>query len=58
MNFRNLLTDENIEILENFIRARKTKNIFRKLNYYFKSGVFRQSKKESIIFTIGDFNMI
>ncbi len=52
-NFRNLLTDENIEILENFIRARKTKNIFRKLNYYFKSGVFRQSKKESIIFTIG-----
>ena len=52
-NFRYLLTKDNNEILENFLRARESKNIFRKLNYYFKSGVFRQSKKESIIFMIG-----
>ena len=52
-NFRYVLTKDNNEILENFGKARGSKNIFKKLNYYFKSGVFRQSKKESIIFTIG-----
>ena len=59
VNFRYLLTKENNEILENFLRARRSKNIFKKINYYFKSGVFRQSNKESILFTIGlIFNMI
>ena len=59
VNFRYLLTKENNEILENFLRARRSKNIFKKINYYFKSGVFRQSNKESIVFTIGlIFNMI
>ena len=58
-NFRYLLTNENNEILENFLRARSSKNIFKKLNYYLKSGVFRQSNKESMIFTIGlIFNMV
>ena len=59
VNFRYLLTKENNEILENFLRARRSKNIFKKMNFYFKSGVFRQSNKESIVFTIGlIFNMI
>ncbi|OUX29850.1 MAG: hypothetical protein CBE24_07630 [bacterium TMED264] len=58
-NFRYLLTNENNEILENLLRARGSKNIFKKLNYYLKSGVFRQSNKESIIFAIGIiFNMV
>ena len=58
-NFRYLLTNENNEILENFQRARSSKNIFKKINYYLKSGVFRQSKKETMIFTIGlIFNMV
>ena len=58
-NFKYLLTNENNEILENFLLARSSKNIFKKLNYYLKSGVFRQSKKESMIFTIGlIFNMV
>ena len=58
-NFRYLLTNENNEILENFLRARNSKNIFKKLNYYLKAGVFRQSNKESLIFTIGlIFNMV
>ena len=52
-NFRYLLTNENNEILENYISARRSKNIFKKLNFYLKSGVFRQSNKESMIFTIG-----
>ncbi len=52
-NFRFLLTKDNIVILENFIKARRSRNIFKKLNYFFKSGVFRQSNNETIIFTIG-----
>ncbi len=52
-NFRYLLTKENNEILDNFLRARRSKNIFEKINFYFKSGVFRQSKKESMVFAIG-----
>ncbi len=58
-NFRYLLTNENNEILENFLRARSSKNILKKLNYYLKAGVFRQSNKESLIFIIGlIFNMV
>ena len=53
LKYRYLLTKDNIEILENFIKARRSKNILKKLNYFYKSGVFRQSKKETIIFTIG-----
>ncbi len=52
-NFRYLLTKENNKILENYIRARRSKNIFKKLNFYFKSGVFRQSNIESMVFVIG-----
>ena len=52
-NFRYLLTNENNEILENYLRARDSKNIFKKLNFYLKSGVFRQSNKESMVFAIG-----
>ena len=52
-NFRYLLTKDNIEILGNFIKARRSRNILKKLNYFYKSGVFRQSNKETIIFTIG-----
>tara|TARA_Y100000589_G_scaffold154392_1_gene146995 strand:- start:777 stop:1721 length:945 start_codon:yes stop_codon:yes gene_type:complete len=53
MQFRYLLTEDNIKILEKFLKARRSKNIFQKINLFFKSGVFRQSKKESIVFTIG-----
>ena len=53
LNFRYLLTKDNIEILGNFIKARRSRNILKKLNYFYKSGVFRQSNKETIIFTIG-----
>ena len=52
-NFRYLLTNENNEILENYLIARRSKNIIKKLNYYLKSGVFRQSNKESMVFAIG-----
>ena len=59
INYKYLLSKANIEVLENFLKARRTKNIFKKLYYYLKSGVFRQSKVESIIFAIGlIFNMI
>ena len=53
LKYRYLLTKDNIEILENFIKARRSRNILKKLNYFYKSGVFRQSNKETIIFTIG-----
>ena len=52
-NFRYLLTKDNNEILENFQRARRSKNILKKINFYLKSGVFRQSNKESMVFAIG-----
>ncbi len=58
-NFSYLLTNENNEILEYYLRARSSKNIFKKLYFYLKSGVFRQSNKESMVFAIGLFlNMI
>ena len=58
-NFRYLLTNENNDILENFLRARSSKNIFKKLKYFLKSGVFRQSNKESLVYAIGlIFNMV
>ena len=53
LKYKYLLTKDNIEILENFIKARRSRNILKKLNYFYKSGVFRQSNKETIIFTIG-----
>ena len=59
IKYKYLLEKDNIEVLENFLKARRSKNFFRKLYYYFKSGVYRQSKKESLIFAIGLlFNMI
>ena len=59
IKYKYLLEKDNIEVLENFLKARRSKNFLKKLYYYFKSGVYRQSKKESLIFAIGLlFNMI
>ena len=59
VNIRNLKLNEdiflkkNLKVLHYFSNTRKTKNPLRKIDYYIKSGVYRQSKIENIIMTIG-----
>ena len=53
MKNKKLLKKENLTILKLFIDARNKKNIFLKLLLFKKSGVFRQSFFENIIFTLG-----
>ena len=36
-------------VLRTFIKARESKNIFKKLTLYLKSGVYRQTFSENII---------
>lgn len=43
----------NLEVLDYFSKARNSKNLFSKIKYYKKSGVYRQSKMENIIFIVG-----
>ena len=50
---RELITERNMIVLKTFIKARESKNIFKKLKLYLKSGVYRQTFSENIIFLIG-----
>lgn len=50
---KKLITESNMIILKTFIKARESKNIFKKLALYLKSGVYRQTFEENIIFLIG-----
>ena len=48
-----LFKKNNLQIFEYFQKARRSKNLLMKLTFYLKSGVFRQSRLESLIFFIG-----
>ena len=50
---KELITERNMKVLKTFIKARESKNIFKKLKLYLKSGVYRQTFSENIIFLIG-----
>ena len=50
---KKIITKKNFTTLEHFSNSRKSKNIFRKLRYYFKSGVYRQSFSDNLIFIFG-----
>ena len=50
---KKLITERNMIVLRTFIKARESKNIFKKLILYLKSGVYRQTFSENIIFLIG-----
>ena len=50
---KKLITERNMIVLKTFIKARESKNIFKKLTFYLKSGVYRQTFSENIIFLIG-----
>ncbi len=50
---KNLIKKENLEIFENFVRARNSSNPLIRLKYYYKSGVCRQSFIENFIFFFG-----
>ena len=59
VNIRNLrqnediFSKENLKVLDYFSNARKSRNLIRKIVFFIKSGVYRQSKIETIILTIG-----
>ena len=50
---KNLISTNNLETLNYFSKAIKSKNIFEKIKYFKKSGVYRQSTLENIILIIG-----
>ena len=50
---KSLLTKHNLKILYYFSKARRSKSIFKRLLYLYRSGVYRQSFVENVIFTIG-----
>tara|TARA_A100001035_G_scaffold169107_1_gene134183 strand:- start:1630 stop:2568 length:939 start_codon:yes stop_codon:yes gene_type:complete len=50
---KKFITESNLIVLKTFIKARESKNIFKKLTLYLKSGVYRQTFSENIIFLIG-----
>ena len=50
---KKLITKSNMIVLKTFMEARESKNIFKKLTLYLKSGVYRQTFSENIIFLIG-----
>ena len=52
-NNKNLIESKNLEILENFEKCRNSKNPFKRIILFKKSGVFRQSSLENFIFFIG-----
>ncbi len=51
--YKYLISKKNIKVLEYFSKARKSRNVFKRIFYYFKSGVYRQSFLENLIFVIG-----
>ncbi|MCQ9203148.1 MAG: glycosyltransferase [Prochlorococcus marinus CUG1436] len=50
---KSLLTKHNLKILYYFSKARRSKSVFKRLLYLYRSGVYRQSFVENVIFTIG-----
>ena len=52
-NNKNLIESKNLKILENFKKSRNSKNPLKRIIFYRKSGVFRQSSLENLIFFIG-----
>ncbi len=48
-----LLSKNNLKILNNFSKARRSKNLFLRLFYFYRSGVYRQSSIENFVFIIG-----
>ena len=48
-----LLSKKNFIVLNHFSKARKSRNIFKRIFYYLRSGVYRQSSLENFIFFIG-----
>ena len=52
-NNKSLIESKNLKILENFIKSRNSKNPLKRIIFYRKSGVFRQSLLENLIFFIG-----
>ena len=52
-NNKSLIESNNLEILENFKKCRNSKNPLKRIIFYRKSGVFRQSLLENLIFFIG-----
>lgn len=50
---KKLLTTKNRIVLESFIKSRESKNFLKRIFFYIKSGVYRQTLSENIIFIIG-----
>ena len=50
---RTLINKENFETLQKFIKAREAKSPLKRLIFYLRSGVFRQTSIENFIFIIG-----
>ena len=50
---KNLITTNNLKTLNYFSKAIESTNIFEKIKYFKKSGVYRQSTPENIILIIG-----
>lgn len=50
---KKLLTSDNLETLDDFANARNTKNFIKKINLFLRSGVYRQSKIETLLLIIG-----
>ena len=50
---KHFISSKNLETLNYFSRAIKSRNILKKLKYFKKSGVYRQSTLENIILIIG-----
>ena len=48
-----LLSKNNLKIINNFSKARRSKNLFLRLFYFYRSGVYRQSSIENFVFIIG-----
>ena len=52
-NNTSLIASKNLKILENFKKSRNSKNPLKRIIFYKKSGVYRQSSLENLIFFIG-----
>ncbi len=52
---KDLISTENLDTLNNFSKAKKSKNFLKKMKYFYQSGVYRQSNIENIILIIGLF---
>lgn len=50
---KKILSKKNAVVLKYFSKSRKSKNVFKRIFYFLKSGVYRQSNLDNIIFFIG-----